>query len=209
MKVFLTFLFLFISQILYAQKVEDAYTIDVYARGYCTTCGFAIQIQRSPDLIKIVYAVNDSLSNIRLIENKEYAVISDQFLAAAEKQKTDKALLNSIANQLDSIRITTFSKDSLVFKPSKNIHYTKLLNKIYTASTEQLENNEANKNLILLDGTSFKIKMHSASRRRIIYVNSPRKDRYPWINELIEKTLHLYREEKQNAFLDKGKTNGY
>ncbi len=61
----------------------------------------------------------------------------------------------------------------------------------------------------MLDGTSFKIKMQSASESRVIYVGSPRKDTHPLINELIGKTLHLYREDKQNTFLDKSKTLGY
>ena len=207
MKFLQIFFLLFIPQILYSQTVKDTFTIDIRARSSAYSSRFNINIQRSSDQIKIVYAVRDSLSDERLKDNKDYATLSKQFLTANEER--DKDLMHSILYQLDSIEITSYTKDSIVFKPSANRHYTNLINEINTASTEQLENKEANKKRIVVDGTLFRIKIQSASGSRIIYANSPRENSHPLLTKFINKTMDIYRDEKQNTFLDKRKTSGY
>lgn len=209
MRVLPIIFFLLISQSLCAQKAADTFTIDIDARGSGSMSRFVVNIERSPDLVKIVYAVRDSLSNEGLKENKDYTTLLHQFVAANDANERDTALIQSIMHQFDSIEIASYSKDSLAFKPSKSAHYTKLINKIYSATTEQLENIEANRKRIVLDGTLFKIKIQSSSGSRIIYAHSPEEMSHPLLAELITETLDLYRGKNQNAFLDKRKTNGY
>jgi len=105
-----------------------------------------------------------------------------------------------------------FSKtdsDSIFMDNKTTVAYDSLLNKIVNTSTTELENKEANKNRHHTDGTMVAFTIISGLENRKLYFDTPEPSSNPLVYEFLIKTIALYRDTKNNNFLDIRKTGGY
>ena len=210
MKVHLLFLFFIFPQYLFSQIADNKFSIII---GTTSVSGdrFLINIYKNKNDLKIVYSIRDSVDDSSLELNQYYQAYKDTLLRLFNNLNENRKDFKLYADKMDSLReqYSYYSKDSIILKPEKNIAYSNLLQEIFVTSTEKLENKEGNKNRFSLDGTIFKFHLLSSAENRIIYAHSLREKSHPLLYQLLSETLNVYRQTKNNQFLDKRRTSGY
>ena len=211
MKILLLLFPFMLAQGLCAQTSQHSYAIAIQAKSSATNSAFTIAIDKADDRIKIVYTLKDSVSQEELYKDERYKALLLKADTLFSQQERDKAELLKVTDALDALtkQYTHYRKDSLVFNSRKNAAYTKLLNEVYLSTPEELENKEANRRRIVLDGTMFQFILTSNAGSRVVYAHSPSSDSHPLLSRLIDTTLEVYRQKTGNTFLDKEKTAGY
>ncbi len=91
----------------------------------------------------------------------------------------------------------------------KKKDFDNLLNIIFSSSNDLLENKLANQNRLMLDGTQVKFILTDNDKSRTIYAYSPCKTSHPLLTTLIRETMNIYRQTKNNNFLNTQRTSGY
>ena len=104
-------------------------------------------------------------------------------------------------------RNTIYSVYKIRINKEDYIDYDSLIKLIKTSGKEILRE-EQNRNRMVLDGTTVKVKIRNHKDLVFLYCQSPNKDSYPEISSLITKTLDVFREKKLIS-ADKSKVSGY
>lgn len=211
MKFHLLFLSIIFHHYLFCQKSSNNYSIIINATTSVSDSEFIVNIHKSPNDIKIVYILRDSVDDISLEQNKYHTVYKDTLFKLFNDLSANRNTFTLYASKLDSLTklYSYYRKDSILLDVKTNISYNNLLNKIVRSTREELENKVGNKNRVTLDGTSFRFNVITSNQDKFIYANSPRETSHPLLYQLISETLNIYRQTKNNMFLDKRITNGY
>jgi len=182
---------------------------------------FWIDIYRTKDNIKIVYSIQTGKRQDLLNADKDYASFQQVILNlpnADSVQKTWYRLhIDSIYNQYELIqrKYAICDKDSLLLDRQNVASYDGLLNRINLADTAELENRPHGRSRNLgddrpvLDGEDFEFTINAISGTKKVQAHSPDPSWKPLLYSLLTETLSIYRDTKNNTFLDKQKTFGY
>lgn len=211
MKFKLLFLSFLLAQHLFSQVADRKFAIVITATTSVSGEKFLININKNKRDLKILYSIRDSVAFTSLEQNKYHQLYKDTLLILFSNLNQNKKTFKFYMDKMDSLYelYTYYSKDSIILKPKKNRIYSNFLKEIFLTPTEMLENKEANKNRITVDGTSCKFHLISSGQNRIVYAHSPRIKSHPLLYQLISETLALYRKTHNTQFLDKRRTSGY
>jgi len=211
-------LLIFIGKGVYAFQSTDPddITINISCNPvFLSLQPYWIDIYRTKGNIKIVYSIRKSLQLDLLNNNNGYISIRQDYDVMfhsdpASKKWTDLQK-DSLSTKFESLlrNYAICDKDSLLLDRKMVASYDSLLNHVNNAGVSELENTEANKNRHLLDGVFFGFTIISPTGSKKAQAQSPEALSHPLLYELLTKTCALYRDIKNNNFLDKRKTFGY
>lgn len=201
MKANLTLLLLFVATLSFgATKPERRIVLKAGSLGIF----YVIVTSTNNDDLQIKYMLNDSIS--KNINNDElYKSTVHTFLNGNLKFEDKLAL----ANKIDSInqKYTYYTADSLIIKKNKNPQYQQIFDTFFSSS-ESTEENKKNVRIVL-DGLTMTFTLSEGHSTRKIYATSPSQDSHPIMYQFISQTMNLYRMQKPEGILTKGRTRGY
>ncbi|MBF0598422.1 hypothetical protein [Faecalibacter rhinopitheci] len=195
-------IFLFIFSLLFTNLTAQ---INIEANSSVSGKIFKIDIEEDSKKYYITLKIQDSISS-----NKD-------FINEMEKYRTEYFNLQDKSLKSDSIKLIKHRMNILIenntyysiFKNEilKNNYkdFDKLIKLFKSESSQFFEKKEENKNRLVVDGTSVKIKLF---KDKIIWSQSPSVKSHPEINKLLSSTLDILRDNKILQ-LDKKNTLGY
>jgi hypothetical protein len=190
-----------------AQTKTDTFSIRIHvSSGNISEGEFVTYIDKKGTDLKIVYAFRDSVSKAYYKSPLVKELIQTSRLYD-RTQSNPK--LSEIDRILDSLKIKNsyYSKDSLSLNASNNLGFINLLEKIISTPKELLENREATKKVVVLDGANYSFIIETNKEKKYVYA-------YPFLDPIIHPLLYqlytevqnIYRKGKHNNFLGKMKT---
>lgn len=206
MKTFQIILFIIISFSAQHQKLPE-YLIEIDGYASINNLKMKIRIEYLSEEIKVVYKkrtgyVPDSDEN-----NSERIHLLKKYEKAKTKIRKEKILKKMMEL---NIKNELYKTDSLALKIREHEQYANTIETFLNTKEEIILKNFASEKYILLDGTSFNIRITEKGKlTKNFKVQAPRSDSYPLINQLICESLDLYRAKFEDSFLDKKHTNGY
>lgn len=190
------------------QALPEEFSIRIKATTSTPANEFIINIAKQNDNLKLVYGLRDSVS-YRLNLDKKYNALNDLVIASFATASRDS--LVKLGAKQDSFRsvYSFYSKDSISVPVSDVNSYIELLKKINKTGNMELTNSSANAARNQREGPLFEFRIISPKESRVVYAQYPTASTNPLLYQLITESLKLYRDKKQNNFLDKKRTNGY
>lgn len=206
MKVLLIFFLIFSSFIVHCQH-NHSYCIEIDAHASINRMKLNIMIERYDENIKVFYNKLDSIDPQSSESDSKRIQLHKKYAKAKSNSKKER-IINRLKTLSEKYEI--YKKDTLIINVSENIQYSNLLDTIYKTDKNVLIRDRRRGSLIILDGTSFKIRVLENNKvLKDLYIHAPRSDSHPLIYKLISETLDIYRINNENSFLDKKYTNGY
>lgn len=167
---------------------------------------FYVIVESTPNNdLQIKYMLKDSVS--KSINNDEfYKSTIERFLNANLKFEDQVTLME----KMDSIsqRHTYYTTDSITVNPGKDAEYLQLFNTFLSSSAESTEQDKKSVRIVL-DGLPMVFTLSEGNLSRKVYATSPSQDSNPLMYKFISETMKLYRENKPEGILSKGRTRGY
>ncbi|WP_460623658.1 hypothetical protein [Hymenobacter tenuis] len=100
--------------------------------------------------------------------------------------------------------------DSLQVATSRHPAFVQLLDSLSGSSAAAPAHREANRDRIVLDGTTVRLVVRKGTRTiQDLYVNSPGPASHPQLYRVLHGALELYRQEHPAPLLDRQFTRGY
>ncbi|PVY41837.1 hypothetical protein [Pontibacter virosus] len=196
MKILLLFLLTLTALRSYSQTTDN-YQIEITSKASASHSEFKIHLSKKGNTTKVVYfkrkqedlkpTQQDSLEIQELVKNLNDFETRKQLTQIFEKYKS-------------------YEKDSLVI--SSNHPLLRISDALSKEKT--LKVNDTDKNRIIIDGTSARIKVqHENGPAYELYAVSPRHDTHPLLYQFISSALALYRSNVEKPILNKNDTQGY
>ncbi|MBC6988343.1 hypothetical protein [Hymenobacter sp. BT491] len=202
------FLLLFISSNPAASAgALPPYTIQVSAHSAASGRRFDITMRRERRTVTLIYQKQEGVNQAQLRADPLYGKLARQLQPSLPRDSI-KALSDALEVVIE--KHSYFTKDSLLLPVARNKALVALLDSAYLASPETLENPEANRSRIVLDGTGFRFSFLAEGKTvKQAYVRAPSPHTHALLYRLITVPLSLYRSKHPNSFLDEATTSGY
>ena len=169
---------------------------------------FRINVTRSIDAIYLRYGRLDSLQNGRLRADPRYSSYVSELQANPLPTATGTSTAKRFLALIEQYKV--YRWDSLRVATMRHQPFRQLLDSVYSSSTAQLERPAANRNRIVLDGTSVHVVVQTATQiEKDLYVKAPSPACHPLLYRVLHEALQLYRQEYPTSFLDQRFTSGY
>ena len=206
----LTFIVLFISiDSVFSQDLSGK-RVTVHARGSGYGFEYFVETSCFENQIKIKIKSKDSVSNHTLELDSNYlATRKTIYSLDSYDLKNDRHV--NLFKKADSINnaYTVYDIDSVIILNTKNPAYEKLLRELFSSSMAELENQEGNKNRIVLDGTLMYFDfLQNNSSLFTARAHSPSEVSHPLLHRYIKATLAIYRKETKNTFFTIQRSGG-
>lgn len=194
------FLFLSVSN-LYSQ-------ISIEANNSVSGRKFKIDIDENSQKYFITLKILDSVSTSKNYENKMEKYRKQYFSLKNKSIKSNS--VKSISRKMEILNennsyYSTFKTEIIKNKFEK---FDSLVKLFKVENSDFFEKKEANKNRIVLDGTTVKIYVNNHGINKTIWSHSPREKSHPEINDLLTSTLDILR-GKNIISNEKTITSGY
>lgn len=193
---------------LFSQSLKNRH-IEINAFASITGTKFNIQLLPKQDSLEIVFKIRDSTATL-LLKDTAYNSCRNKLLSYTYfdlKNDTIKAQLCQLMDIAE--KFTYYRKDSVRIANSDNTNFVMLIDQIFNTSTDSLENTEQNKNKITLDGISVSFTFTDGNVVRKVYSSTPQLNSYPLLYKLLTTSSNIYRQKKENNFLDSRSLFGY
>jgi hypothetical protein len=191
-----------------SQHLQRPYSIQLSAHNSTSGTDFRVNVTRRVDAIYLRYGRLDSMQNGRLRADPRYGSYVSELqanpLPTAAGTSTVKRLLALVEQykvyRWDSLRVVT----------RRHQPFGQLLDSVYSSSAAQLERRAANRDRIVLDGTSVHVVVQTGTQiEKDLYINAPSLASHPLLYRVLHEALQLYRQEYPTSFLDQRFTSGY
>lgn len=200
---------LFTAQALYAQETVNKgdIIIHIHGSGPDFLSKFQLDIYKRSDSAKIAYAVFDSIRFSVTRKDTAFARLSAKYMKnegnSAEKQK----LSDAVSAYLE--RNSVYDRDSITIATRQDTAYINLLQRIGSATKEDLLQTDRNKNRFMIDGVHFGFAITSTSGYKAIGVRSPSANSHPLLYSLLSETMKIGRAYKLKPFARRKSLGGY
>jgi hypothetical protein len=190
-----------------SQRLQRPYSIQLSAHNSTSGTDFRVNVTRRVDAIYLRYGRLDSMQHGRLRADPRYSSYVSELQAnplPTAGTRTAKRLLALVEQykiyRWDSLRVVTRHHQA----------FGQLLDSVYSSSAAQLERRAANRDRIVLDGTSVHVVVQTGTQtEKDLYINAPSPASYPLLYRVLHEALQLYRQEYPTSFLDQRFTSGY
>lgn len=195
-----------------AGRQPQPYTLVVKAYTGVNGHDFRIRLTRSATSVVAHYARLDSVQLHQLRKDQELAALTEMVMAVMSDSCLPKAAKAAIGQRYvaraDTYRV--YRQDSLQLSAAAFPAFVQLLDSVTQASTEQLEQREANRFRIVLDGTNVSLLIKPAEGpARTLSAHSPRARTHPLLYRLLHESLQLYRQRRPTSLLPTSYTSNY
>ena len=186
---------------------SPAYYMHIDALTSVAGKDFQIAITRTPRFVRLRYARRDS------VRTRQFKTDFPEFFhtgAPLPDPTAERERLRFFSRVLD--RYTVFTQDSIQLSVGKHPAFVQLLDSVYTASDETLEQKQRNQRRYVLDGTLvtlLRATRKGAEAPQELGVRHPQPATHPLLYRLLHETLQVYRRNHQESFLTLEATSGY
>lgn len=154
---------------------------------------FNLFIEKGKSKYLLTLKIVDSISKSEKFK-KEHEILFYEFIAVKDIG-SKKDTLNILLNKSKKLQEKYSFYSTYKLKIDKNKNLDSLVNLFMSKPKEDLERTLQNKHRIILDGTSFDIKVKTELETKHIYANNPDKSSHPEIIELITLAMKLFRDK--------------
>ena len=195
---------LLISALTWWQPAQvPSYSMRVVAFTSVSGQEFQVAITRSPRFVRVRYAHRDSI-RYKQLEQDPDNLTPDQVRHGLPDQERMTRYRSAVE------RHKVFTQDSIQLSIKYAQPFVQLLDSVYEASAEALEQKAANQKRFVLDGTAVSLFIKSPGKgTREVYAHSPQAKSHPLLYRLLHESLQVYRTKHPNSFLTLRATSGY
>jgi hypothetical protein len=180
------------------------YTMRISAISGVAGKEFQIAITRTATQVNLWYGSLDSVRMKRFRTDPDYYTTA----LAVPDPDAERARLLRFGAAIQKYKV--FTQDSIQLKVKSHRSLVQLLDSVYLATPELLEQREANRKRIVLDGTLVYVVMKSEGRiTQAVGAQSPEPGTHPLLYRLVHESLQAYRTQHFDSFLTQRVTNGY
>ncbi|WP_377186858.1 hypothetical protein [Mucilaginibacter ximonensis] len=164
---------------LYAQETVNKgdIVIHIHGSGPDFLNKFQLDIYKRSDSMKIVYAVFDSIRFSVTRKDSAFARLSAKYWEGKGDSAERRRLSDAVSAYFE--RNSVYDRDSITIAARQDTAYNALLQRLGSASKEDLLQTGRNKNRFLIDGVHFGFAITSASGYKAVGVRSPSANSHP------------------------------
>ncbi|MXV52616.1 hypothetical protein GS399_16705 [Pedobacter sp. HMF7647] len=162
-----------------------------------------IDIDRKDNDVHIVYYFFSKEQYKKMWADSSYQKFSRAFKEVHKADNYNKQIGAETMRRLELIKKSYADKDSVQIDLDKYPDYKLLLQQLSTATREDLEQTNRNKNSSVLDGTHIKAVISRNDEIVIANADSPTPNTHPLFYQLLRQTYDVYRGLKHGDFLSR------
>lgn len=181
---------------------EIRFTVDVMAKRPL----FIVVIKRDEENISLLYKLLKKIDYDAVDKDLKIIKIRKEIDSLASIRAMDSLLTKLDTLELNYMKYRSFDSDSITIARCLFPEYDKMIDQLFSTSKQELENAEDG---IVLDGATFHFEFNNKGTIKEVYAHSINSKRYPQLAPFVKETMGLYRNVKNDIFLNRKRTAGY